>query len=107
MSHLGAGAERAGGARGVEFPGCPAWWTRSPAEHPGKAHGIGLRGVHAHVSEQRWWLEHGGLGPPGDLPGRLHDCLLALAGEEARRDAATARASERAAKLAKLRGGRA
>lgn len=77
---------RAHGARGTEFPGCAAWWLRSPAEWPGRSpEAIGNATVYERVVEARHWADKGMLGTASTLPGRLRDCLVMLEVEEGRR----------------------
>lgn len=100
--HLGAGPARLRGKRGTEFAGCPAWWGRSPARWPGRSYGIGLANVHDYTAQLSWMLEQGAMPPAREWPGRLHDCLLMLAGERARRDESKRKHAERMAKQRSL-----
>ena len=55
------------------------------------------------MTRQAWLLGQGALPPASEWPGRMHDALLILAGERARRDEAQRKHAEKTAKDEKLR----
>lgn len=80
---------------GVQLDQCPGFWKRSDTARWGNLpHMVDVRSAYEIATEARFALEHGGVGLPSCLPGKLHDAVAVILAIETRklsRDASEAR----------------